>query len=402
MTDIPSATRRLVRWLEEDSLPLWASVGLDRSGGGFHEAIGQEGLPAPIARRARVQARQAYVYATAAALSWGGPERQDGWRAAALEGLDYLRSRFKRRDGLYRSLVGADGSAQCEEALLYDQAFVLFALASAYSIFPDQITLLLEARDLLRCVTRVFIHSGRGLREASEAHPFQSNPHMHLLEASLAWSELDRTGPWPTVADSIVELCLCRFIDAQTGALREFFDGDWRPAAGVDGRIVEPGHQFEWAWLLARWSRLRGRADALQAAERLFDIASSFGVDRQRGVAFNALLDDFSAHDRSARLWPQTERLKAALILSEIGDPALREVRRQEAMEAVHGLDLYLRTPVEGLWWDKLTPSGALIHEPASASSFYHIACAIAELAAYDARARTSPAVSADALVATS
>ena len=44
------------------------------------------------------------------------------------------------------------------------------------------------------------------------------------------------------------------------------FDADWRPLAGLTGRLVEPGHQFEWAWLLERWSRLRGRADATTCA----------------------------------------------------------------------------------------------------------------------------------------
>ena len=52
-------------------------------------------------------------------------------------------------------------------------------------------------------------------------------------------------------------LALTRFIDPETGVLREFFDADWRAPGGEDG-LVEPGHQFEWAWLLQRWGRLRG------------------------------------------------------------------------------------------------------------------------------------------------
>jgi mannose-6-phosphate isomerase len=46
----------------------------------------------------------------------------------------------------------------------------------------------------------------------------------------------------------------------------------------------------------------------------------------------------------------------------------------------VKGLWLYLDTPVPGLWWDRLRPDGGFVDEPAPASSFYHIACAIAEL----------------------
>ncbi len=381
-----SSAKRLVRWLEQDSLPLWADVGLDRRRGGFVEAIELDASPSELSRRARVQARQTYVYALASTSGWGGPARQTIWSEALGEGLDYLSNRYRRRDGLFRTLVHCDGSIADDNALLYDQAFVLFALAAAYRVWPERVDLLQQARDVLRCSMRVFCNPGHGLREASETRPFQSNPHMHLLEAGLAWSELDRHGPWPTLADRIAELCLTRFIDARTGALREFFEAYWRAAVGLEGRIVEPGQQFEWAWLLARWGVARGREDAVGAAERLYDIGSTFGVDQSRGVAVNALLDDFTWQDSDARLWPQTERIKAALILSEVGDADKRDGRRKEAVAAVRSLERYLDTPVRGLWWDKLTPSGGFVHEPASASSFYHIACAIAELSASASR----------------
>ena len=39
--------------------------------------------------------------------------------------------------------------------------------------------------------------------------------------------------------------------------VREFFDGDWLPAAGIAGRIAEPGHCYEWAFLLDRWAKLQ-------------------------------------------------------------------------------------------------------------------------------------------------
>ncbi|MBJ7417952.1 MAG: AGE family epimerase/isomerase, partial [Niveispirillum sp.] len=137
-----------------------------------------------------------------------------------------------------------------------------------------------------------------------------------------------------------------------------------------------PGHQFEWAWLLLRWGRARGRADGTRAGLRLLEIGETYGVDPMRGVAFNSLLDDFSIHDQTARLWPQTERLKAALLAAEITG---EEQYWTQAVKAADGLSLYLNTPVKGLWWDRLSPDGTFVDEPAPASSFYHIICAIAE-----------------------
>ena len=49
----------------------------------------------------------------------------------------------------------------------------------------------------------------------------------------------------------IIELALTRLIDPSTGALPEFFTSGLAAAAGLG--IIEPGHQFEWAWLLLRF-----------------------------------------------------------------------------------------------------------------------------------------------------
>jgi hypothetical protein len=50
------------------------------------------------------------------------------------------------------------------------------------------------------------------------------------------------------------------------------------------------------------------------------------------------------------------------------------------ADEAARALQKYLNTPLPGLWYDKITVDGTLIEEPAPASTFYHIVCAISEM----------------------
>ncbi len=368
MSDLPDLSSDLMHWLNDAALPLWWRKGADHQRGGFHEALDMQGEPVAANRRARVQARQVYVYATAGRLGWNGP-----WRAAVNHGLDFFLARYRRPDGLYRTVVAPDGSPVDEAAWLYDQAFALFAMAQASSAISERRDELLGAANALRRALDGWRWPDGGFKEPEAKYIRQSNPHMHLFEACLAWAEVDQDPAWNTLADEIAELALTHLIDAN-GALHEFFAEGWALADGVDGRIVEPGHQLEWAWLLERWARLRGRDDAHRAAERLFHIGVEWGVRDSRGVATQQLLDDRSIHDDVARLWPQTERIKAALILS---DPA-------EAARGISGLKLYFDTPVPGLWRDKLHPDGTFTDEPAPASSFYHIVCAIAELRAAD------------------
>ncbi len=84
------------------------------------------------------------------------------------------------------------------------------------------------------------------------------------------------------------------------------------PLEGEDGRIVEPGDCFEWARLfetLARWET----PGATLISDGTARFARRHGLDPERGVVINEVMIDGSIRNPAARLWPQTERLKAAL-----------------------------------------------------------------------------------------
>jgi mannose-6-phosphate isomerase len=151
--------------------------------------------------------------------------------------------------------------------------------------------------------------------------------------------------------------------------LREFFDADWRALADDQGGLVEPGHQFEWAWLLERWGRARARQDARDAARRLYATGLR-GVAPDTGVAVGALWSDLTVREPVARLWAQTEYLKAALMFGA----------EAEALRAAQGLALFLQTPRRGTWRDKLRADRSFAEEPAPATSFYHLVGAILPL----------------------
>ncbi|MEJ1175360.1 AGE family epimerase/isomerase, partial [Agrobacterium sp. CMT1] len=194
--------------------------------------------------------------------------------------------------------------------------------------------------------------------------PLCSNPHMHLFEAMLAWEEQDRDGPWSALADEIAGLALSRFIDDGNGGLREFFAHDWTPYEGEKGRIMEPGHQFEWAWLLVRWGSLRGNEEAIRKAKRLFEIGEDHGICPRRKVAVMSLYDDFSMRDGLARLWPQTEWLKAAVRLASVTDGEERQRYLASGLSAIGALQPFLDTPVKGLWFDKWPADRPMLDEP--------------------------------------
>lgn len=345
-------------WLFDRALPLWADRGVNPRGG-FFDRLNADGGPVAEPMRLRVQARQLYVYAEAGRLGWTGD-----WRRVVGHGLEFLLGRATLSGGFVAHRFAPDGSVLEAEPDLYDQAFALLGYAAAFRVLRDE-RARTAAYALLEAL-RPHHHPSGGFRELSGEAALGSNPQMHMLEAVQAWAELDARPDWSRLAAELARLCGERLTNAD-GALREFFTDDWRPADGPAGEHTEPGHHFEWAWLLARQG---GDQGAL--IRRLCARGETFGVDPVRGVAINAVDVAGEVIDPAARLWPQTERLKAALLLRR--DPRWTAA----ACQAADALGRY--TTEEGLWLDLMAPDGSVRQEPSPASSFYHIACALSEL----------------------
>jgi mannose-6-phosphate isomerase len=381
---------QLLQWFRTHSLPLWEMHGVDRSLGGYFESLAfdperQAFEPQGRIRRGRVVARQMFVFHTGRALGWecSGPD-------PVMHGCEYLFSHMKREDGLFHTALDATTRAPSGAFSLYESAFYLFALAKVYRS-PAQYPAYETANTFLERLRAGWGRLNGGFDESRPASvPLKSNPHMHLLEAALAWIEATEQMPlgqasWVSLAEEIVALALSRFMDSR-GAVREFFDEAWAPMPDDSGRIVEPGHQFEWAWLLMQWAASRHAAASQRqacsrAATRLMDTGERFGVDPERGVAINELWDDMTPKDASAKLWPQTERVKAwCAVLQGCTTSEQRDCACRSLIEAILGLQRYLDIEPKGLWHETLLADGTFTREPTKASSFYHIVGAIETL----------------------
>lgn len=356
--------RGLAPWLTHQALPIWCGPGR-RLDGAFVEALEEEARPAMIPRRLRVQPRQAYVYAQAMRFGWRGPARAIIESAFEAMDRDHLRV-----DGLYRTLVAADGTSLDETAMVYDHAFILLALATWSQAAPDLTDLedravALRERLLAKAMrSEVLVEAG--------PHPYQANAQMHLLEACQAWMRVGKDAGWAALADDIVALARTRFIDPTSGALFEFFDEDWRVTPQAAEQI-EPGHQFEWATLLSRQGRLTGDDSLAPVARRLFTVGAR-GLFGRPSVAVDVMNVEGS-NAGVARFWPQTEWMKAALALAETAEGEEREGFLSSAMKAATAVQLYLKP--NGLWRDRRTEPGGFEAGPSPASSFYHLMAAV-------------------------
>lgn len=372
-------------WLFDSALPLWWNVGGDPEKGGFYEKLNLDLTPHDINRRTRVAARQVFSYALAKTMGYTGD--CDG---PIDQGLAWLSGPARNpQTGLLYAVLAPDGAVVKADFDFYDHAFAMLAYASALRVRPHDRTLEEKAVFIRDTIVANYAHPVRGFEESNpRTLPLKANPHMHMFEACLAWIEAGGDDKWRKIAAMIADLCMDKFLHPANGSLREFFDGDWNPMPGEAGRVIEPGHQFEWAWLFMRWAKMTGEDKYLKAALRLLDIAEVAGTDPKRDVTFNELWDDFTPKDENARLWPQTERMKAYVKLAAAATSDTdRHNAIAKAIQAATGLKKYFDLNVLplGLYRDRMKTDGTFEIEPAPASSLYHIICAIDEVCTLEA-----------------
>jgi mannose/cellobiose epimerase-like protein (N-acyl-D-glucosamine 2-epimerase family) len=354
------------------ALPFWAERGVDSARGGFVEQLTLEGKDAEVGfKRTRVTCRQIYAFSHGFVLGW------NRGKDIATPGVDYLLSKawLGETKGFARRLT-RDGGPLDPTADLYDHAFVLFAFAWHFRATSDK-----RSRDWMhRTLDFIEKHmrhpGGEGfMHQLPYGGWRQQNPHMHLTEACLAAFEATGERRFADVACELAGLFTRRFFDAR-GTLGEYFDEKWNRAEGEKGRITEPGHQLEWAWILNACRKSFG-LDLAASMRAAVAFAEKHGVDPKSHAVYNAVRDDGEPIDRGSRTWPNNERLKAAVALYELDgtDPS-------RVFAETNGLlfDRYLSGPVEGCWIDAFDENGKAVVDIVPASTLYHVFLAFAEV----------------------
>jgi mannose/cellobiose epimerase-like protein (N-acyl-D-glucosamine 2-epimerase family) len=368
MPAIPFAEVRA--WMFDSALPLWGNAGVDHARGGFFEELDFAGRPTAVPfKRTRVIARQIYTFSHASLLGWAPGA------ALSTRGYEYLvdKAWLGPDQGWARRLT-EHGAVLDPAPDLYDLAFVLFALAWRFRISGDR-EALAHAHATLAFIDRSMrAADGQGfLHTLPPTGPRLQNPHMHLLEAHLAAFEASADQRFLDHARELVRLFGTRFFDGRT--LGEYFSDDWQRLPDERGRIIEPGHHFEWAWILASYQRFAG-VDLGREIEALVRFAEEYGVDPARQVTFNQVQDDGTPLDRGSRTWPNTERIKGHLAMFErFGRPPDAAAGSARLL-----LDRYLDVVPRGSWIDHFDASGRPVSTAAPTSTLYHVFLAFAEL----------------------
>ena len=225
MPEAGSHAKRIRHWLFEETLPLWSSAGVDRDNGGFYEALTFHREPVLRDKRMRTMARQIYAFGVAHAMGWKGPSLD-----LIDHGLRFIEKHGRSANGGWVRTLHCDGKVADPVEDAYDHACVLLALAYAKKAGHPRAEVL-GAQTFAFIDRHLSIDGGASFRETTTGGlPRRANPHMHLLEAFLAWYKVTGDKAFLDRAAKIADLFATQFFDPDNWTLGEYFDGDWKPA----------------------------------------------------------------------------------------------------------------------------------------------------------------------------
>lgn len=378
-------------WFHGTLMPWWLEQARDTLHGGFFDRLTEDGVArADDPKSTLVQARLLFTLSHLY-LHKRDDRLLDGAHAAHRFLTEHLRD---PRDGGYVRAADRTGRpsglATDRVKRSYDQSFVLLALSTYQRVEPSK-ALADQLRDCWSFIENrltdpetgalyeddTFHHGGHDTGAATHALRAQ-NPHMHMFEALLQVYEMTGDAMWMRRAEDMLAVVRRHFIDTENGTIIEFRAADLSPAKGRDGSLREIGHQCEWSWLLDRYVRLGGHADALTLADRMMGFAERFGFHPEgpmKGAAYDEVHSDGRVMTDTMLLWPQTEAGKAYVARFErLGHGA-------DADRAHDFMRIVFQTYFAGrkAWRNRVDGAGRTLQAEALSRLLYHVTVFVSE-----------------------
>ncbi|MGN8112300.1 AGE family epimerase/isomerase [Paraburkholderia sp. 22098] len=336
-------------------LPMWRGPGFNAALKLPFEALDVNHRPVPPQRyRAMACARQLFV------------SSQAGDAAHAHVLFHSLTRTFRdiHRGGWFYS-VDAQGVPLDTTKDLYTHAFVVFACAEYARRCGSHDALeivygtseLIQAKfaaddDLLNAALTADFAKVTGL-------PAQ-NPLMHLTEAWLVARDATHDHAFDATLLRLAGAVSRHFVHPKSGCIAEF-------PVGTQGNRLEPGHQFEWFWLVNQAGPLFEGTGLAETVSRAFSFAQRHGVNERTGGVCASLDEERRIQDATQRIWAQTEYLRALAIHEE---PTVRATlpRQMELFK-----QRFLRP--QG-WVECMTATGETARADMPSTTPYHLATA--------------------------
>ncbi len=370
---IQSLQNRLhLRWV-----PKWYGAFSDPNGG-FYERLGRGFKPVSTGQRRLVtQCRQLSIYSHAFLL------KNKLLKSDLQAQFEFIISHYHDpATGLWYFSLEDNGAVADRTCDLYALSFLIFACSHYYRATKDERAGAVAIEVLRLIDTKFRFEEFPGFAEALDvrSRPLvkvrRQNPHMHLLEACLFAHETWGSPAYADMADEMVALFYSHFYNPERRTLVEFFSYNLYPHI-EQGNRLEPGHYFEWVWLLKKHAAMSGEENRHDGvAMELLDWANTHGWDKTHGGIYDTLAPDGSVLADTKRIWPFCEALKANALMLEVA-PDRQAIKDRVADMVAVFKDKYMQE--RGFWTEWLNRDLSPAADYMPGTTPYHVYFGITE-----------------------
>ena len=294
-------------------LPFWLEHGLDKVNGGIYTCRTCTGELMDNTKSVWFQGRFAFT----CCFAYNHVEKRQEYLDAAKLTLDFIEQHCFDTDGRMYFEVAADGTPLRKRRYIFSESFAAIAMAE-YSKATGDHTYAEKALALFKDMRRFL--ATPGLLPPKYEPTVQTQGHsitMIMINVAscirkvIADAELDRQ-----IDESLHALKTC-FIHPEFKALLETVGPNGAFVDTLNGRVINPGHCIETAWLLFDVATERGDKELTRLALTVLDWSWEWGWDKEYGGIINFRdCKNFPPQDYSQDMkfwWPQTEAIIANL-----------------------------------------------------------------------------------------
>ncbi len=351
-----------------NSLLFWATTGYDNINGGYYEAVDFHGNPiTSLHRRFRIHPRNIFAHTAATVKGYGN------YIDTAIQATSFIMETCWQKKQGFATLSDNEGNIINDTVVLYDQTFTLLAFAWLYHATQQKeykynlMTVWKTINETLSYDKYGFATSNKAKKQ-SDALLLQ-NPHMHLFEALLDVYQIMKEEYWLAEATNIYTLFSKFFYDKEHRVVLEYLHKDYSPQHEAIDKI-EPGHHFEWVWLLHKYRILLRDTIDTDMIENIYRFAMEHGISKQK-IPYEIVQHNGVPVKSTQRMWAQTEQLKAHLAMYEYS----KDITYIDfAIQTLETLNTYFCShDISGVWYDCYDIHGTMVAPNSPSSTLYHL-----------------------------
>jgi len=372
--DVTRLTEHYRHTLLEDFVPWWTTHSLDRECGGFYSCLERDGRIYADDKYTWQLARQTWMFSRL----YNCCEQKPQWLEIARHGADFLIAHgFNQAGRLYFRLT-REGKPLAERQDANAECFAAIALAEWSRCTGDPACL----QQALICYDKVRALLGQPVNTPLLGYPLRGQFHLHAhdmirLTVASVLNEISPDPRWEEDLTRSAESVIGQHWQPDLGVLLESIGADGRPCLDItEGRLVNPGHAIETAWMLMELASDRDDRELLEGAIDITLRSMERCWDWQYGgmrYLFNCDGSPTFPPQADQKLWwPHTEALYALLLawsLTGRDDLAIWYNR-------VHDYAFsHFPDPRFGEWFGYLNRDGSVIFKAKANGwkGFYHV-----------------------------